>query len=158
MTSLPSGEVTLHEVMEWAQEQAQFLTPTQTHVLWYLCLNSWRKPGNKEAASPGQVLSGRAPLRKIQMGTGLSKRAVIYALDSLQSKGYIVRDHQPGHGRSEVLVLWEASDDEFRAEVRAGVRKVPESFQKPTRTATPGKKETALAIILPFPSVHDVQQ
>lgn len=131
---LPLGEVSPHDVMEWAQEQAQFLTPTQTLVLWYLCINAWHTATNNEGRSPGDVLSGRTSLRKIQMRTGLSQRAVRYALDGLQDKGYVIAEHQPGNGRSAISIFWHEGADEVRKEVRAGVRDFPEAMKRKVNT------------------------
>jgi DNA-binding MarR family transcriptional regulator len=135
---LPTGEVQKYEVLEWAQEQAQFLTPTQTLVLWYLCINAWNSPSNREGAPAGQVLSGRTALRKIRMRTGLSDRAVRDALHHLQDAGYIWRESKHGNGQSKIVVFWIESADEMRAEVRAGVREIPEGMRrKPKKRATP---------------------
>lgn len=124
-------EVHLYEVMAWAQTQAQYLSaPSHTIVLWYLCANAWCTPDNKEGAAPGDVLSARTSLRKIQMGTGLSARAVRYALDALQDAGYIVAKHRPGNGQSEIAVLWFEEADEIRAEMRAGVRSLPDTWKR----------------------------
>lgn len=134
--SLPLGEVTQHEVLEWAQEQAQYLSPTQSHVLLYLCINAWHTASNHEGRSPGDVLSGRTALSKIQMRTGLSQRAVRYALDDLQDAGYIVASHRPGNGKSSIGILWHAGADEMRAEVRAGVRDIPDAMKRVVKTRT----------------------
>ena len=138
---LPPGEVDLHEVMEWAQEQAQFLSPTQTLVLWYLCINAFRTSNNREGREPGDVLSGRTSLRKIQMRTGLSQRAVRYALDGLQDLGYIWAEHKPGNGQSRIMVFWSEHSDEIRAEMRAGVRDLPEALKRPVKKQTPRRVE-----------------
>lgn len=134
--SLPLGEVTQHEVLEWAQEQAQYLSPTQAHVLLYLCINAWHTASNHEGRSPGDVLSGRTALSKIQMRTGLSEKTVRRALDALQDAGYIVANHQPGNGKSKIGILWHAGADEMRAEVRAGVRTIPEAMKRTIVTRT----------------------
>ncbi len=128
--SLPLGEVTTHAVLEWAQEQAQYLSPTQTHVLWYLCMNAWYTTSNRERATPGDVLSGCTSLRRIQMKTGLGKTAVRAALDGLQDAGYIWADHKPGNGSSRISIFWNEGADEVRAEVRAGVRDFPEGMKR----------------------------
>ena len=129
MGGLPfEEEVYLSEVVEWAQEQTQFLTPTQAHVLLYLCCNAWTSD-NPEGPI-GQVLSGRTALRKIQMGTGLSQRTVRYALDALQDNGYIWCKHAPGNGKSQIVIFWSEAADERRAEFRAGVRPLPEGFKR----------------------------
>lgn len=127
-------EVKPHEVMEWAQEQAKFLSPTQTYVLWYLCLNAWRTPNNPEEAHVGQVLSGRTALSKIQMRTGLSDKAVRDALNALQDKGYILRQSKAGWGQSRIYVFWGGGADERRAEFRRGVRDLPEAMKRKVKT------------------------
>lgn len=131
-TYLSDGEVTQHEVMAWAQEQAKFLSPTQTLVLWYLCINAWHTPTNPEGAHAGQVLSGRTVLRKIQLNTGLSDKAVRDALNALQDEGYVWRKSLPGNGQSQIAVFWSAGADERREEFRAGVRDLPEGFKRTT--------------------------
>jgi DNA-binding MarR family transcriptional regulator len=131
---LPLGEVSQHEVLEWAQEQAQYLSPTQSHVLLYLCINAWHTTSNHEGRSPGDVLSGRTALSKIQMRTGLGKTAVKDALDALQDAGYIVANHRPGNGKSWISVYWSESADDIRAEVRAGVRALPEVLRREIKT------------------------
>lgn len=153
MTSLPDGEVHLDEVMAWAQEQSQYMmSPSQTLVLWYLCINAFRHETNYEDRYPGDVLSGRVSLSKIQMGTGLSQRAVRYALDDLQDWGYICAVHKPGNGKSRITVYWTSDADEMRAEVRAGVRTIPVGFKRETQS--PGPRPLAvLATVIPFPKV-----
>lgn len=131
--SLPTGEVQQYEVLEWAQEQAQYLTPTQTLVLWYLCINAWHTPNNSEGAQEGMVLSGRTPLRKIQMRTGLGERTVRDALNALQDNGYIWRESKPGNGQSRICVFWHEGADERRAEFRAGVRDLPEAMKRKSK-------------------------
>ena len=140
--NLPDGEVSLYEVMEWAQEQAQFLTPTQSLVLWYLCVNAWRKEHNREGREPGEVMSGKASIRRIQMGTGLSERSVRYALDALQDNGYIYCEHRNGRRFSGIVVFWSGGADDRRAEFRAGVRDLPEAMKRTTR---PVKKKGKVA-------------
>lgn len=149
---LPTGEVGLHEVMEWAQDQAQFLTPTQTLVLWYLTINAFRTDNNREGREPGDVMSGRTALRKIQMRTGLSQRAVRYALDDLQDLGYIYADHRPGNGRSRVAVFWSEGADERRAEARAGVRALPEGLKRTQKSREPHLKVVTEATVTPIRS------
>lgn len=131
MTSLPrGGEVRQHRVLAWALEQAQYLTPTQHHVLLYLCINAWHTADNNEAAPVGMVLTGRTALRKIQMGTGLSQRAVRNALDGLQDAGYILCAHKPGNGQSHIGILWWEEFDEIREEFRAGARDLPKDWRR----------------------------
>lgn len=132
MTSLPRGgeDVKQDRVLAWALEQAQYLTPTQHHVLLYLCISAWHKADNPENEPMGMVLSGLTALRKIQMGTGLSQRAVRNALDGLQDAGYILCKHRPGNGRSDIAVLWWEDFDEIREEFRAGVRDLPKEWQR----------------------------
>jgi hypothetical protein len=135
-THLPGDneEVYQYDVMRWAQEQAKFLTPPQTLVLWCLCLNAWYKPDNTENAPVGQVLAGCTPLSKIRMKTGLSDRAVRDALNALQDNGYIYRESKAGWGKSTILVFWSEGADEIREEFRAGVRDLPESIKRKPRT------------------------
>lgn len=127
---LPQGGVTLNEVMEWAQEQSQFLTPTQTLVLWYLCINAFRTDENPEGALAGYVFSGRVPQAKICLRTGLSRHAVRDALIDLQDTGYIIYQSKRGRGESECVVFWSETADEMRAEVRAGIREIPEGMKR----------------------------
>lgn len=152
-----NGEVRLDEVMAWAQEQAQFLSPTQHHVLLYLCINAWRTPHNPEQQQTGGVLSGRTRLRKIRMGTGLSERAIRNALDGLQDAGYILAKHQPGNGASEIHVFWFEGADAFREEFRAGVRDLPKMLQRPKKT---NERNVAPAEgnVVQFPLRHEVPQ
>jgi DNA-binding transcriptional ArsR family regulator len=158
MTSLPEGEVSPREVLEWAQEQAKFLTPTQTHVLWYLCINAFRKPDNPEDAPVGQVLRGRTPMRKIRLNTGLSERAIRDALNALQNAGYIYREFRSGNGTSEILVLWTEDMDDVRTEIRAGVRDLPERFKRASRERSPRIVESSDAVIVQFPLRHEVPE
>ena len=140
MTSLPDGEVDLYEVMEWAQEQAQFLAPSSTLVLWYLCINAFRTHTNREGRQPGEVMSGRTPMSKIQMRTGLSESSVRRALRDLQDAGYIIAEHKPGNGQSHVTVFWAEVYDDMRAEFRAGVRALPGAFKRAVREPKEGPK------------------
>jgi DNA-binding MarR family transcriptional regulator len=133
MTSLPSGEVRQYDVLEWAQEQAKYLTPTQHHVLLYLCINAWHTPDNNENAPAGMVLSGRTAMSKIQMRTGLSERTVRDALNALQDNGYILRKSKPGNGQSVIGVLWQEDHDDIRAEIWAGVRDLPKEWKRDVR-------------------------
>lgn len=155
---LPFGEVQQHDVLEWAQDQAQYLTPTQHHVLLYLCINAWHTPDNKENAPVGVVLSGRTSLRKIQMKTGLSERAVRNNLNALQDAGYILRDSLPGHGQSVIGVLWREEYDEIRAEIRAGTRDLPKEWRravKPSKERIVGSSD---GNIVQFPLRHEVPE
>lgn len=147
---LPTGEVQQHELLEWALGQAKFLTPTQAHVLLYLCINAWHTDTNPEGSPAGQVLRGRTALRKIQLFTGLSERTIRDALNALQDEGYVWRDSKPGNGQSRIVVFWSEGSDDRREEYRAGVRDLPEAFK---RTGPEPKQElTAVtdAVILPF--------
>lgn len=159
-THLPAGdeEVDPFEVMRWAQEQAQFLSPPQTLVLWYLCLNAWHKPDNPENEHVGTVLSGRTPLSKIRMRTGLSDRGVRDALNALQDKGYIFRESKPGWGQSRIEVFWSEGADEFRAELRAGVVDLPEAMKRKVKTRERGLTVVSDADIVEFPLRRETPQ
>lgn len=150
------GEVTSHEVWEWAQEQAKHLSPTQTLVLWYLCLNAWRKPNHPEGSLPGQVLSGRVSISRIRVRTGLSERAIRNALRELRYAGYIIYDLKPGNGASEITVVWNEGADARREEYRAGVRDLPEYFQRPKKKPSKSNTGDLEHNILPFPLRHEV--
>ena len=133
--SLPTGEVGLHEVLEWAEEQAQFLrSPATRLVLIYLCHHAWRTNTNPEGRSIGDVLSRYASVARIQRGTGLSDKTVRAALQELQSEGYIIANLKHGNGKSEIGVFWEEEHDDFRADFRAGIKPLPKPFRAPEPT------------------------
>jgi hypothetical protein len=129
---LPTGEVGLHEVLEWAEEQALFLrSPATRLVLIYLCHHAWRTDTNPESRSVGDVLSAYASVARIQRHTGLSDKTVRAALQELQAEGYIIANLKHGNGRSEIGVFWEEDHDEFRADWRAGIKPLPKPFRAP---------------------------
>jgi hypothetical protein len=135
---LPTGEVGLHEVLEWAEEQAPFLrSPATRLVLIYLCTHTWRVPENPEKRNVGDVLSRYASVARIQRGTGLSDKTVRGALRELQSEGYIIANLKHGNGKSEIGVFWEEGHDEFRADYRAGIKPLPKPFRRGSRTPQP---------------------
>jgi DNA-binding MarR family transcriptional regulator len=155
---LPDGDVALRDVLEWVQEQAQFLTPTQHHVLFYLASNAFVTNANPENRKPGDVYSGRCALSKIAHRTGLSQRAVRYALDALQEAGYVVAELQPGHGKSKITVFWMEAADEMRAEFRSGSKPLPKGFQKVVKAP---KKQAHLASVVDIRSgkrCHNMRQ
>lgn len=133
MPGLPSGEVASYEVSEWVQEQAQFLSPTQTFVLWYLAANAWHTPDNPEGRLVGDVLSGRCLLSSIKHRTGLSEKAIRNALKDLQRQGYIIAQLRPGNGQSRITVFWEGKFDQIRAEFRSGAKPLPKHFDLPVK-------------------------
>lgn len=151
--SLPTGEVGLHEVLEWAEEQAQFLrSPSTRLVLIYLCHHAWRTEDNAEGRNVGDVLSRYASIARIQRGTGLSDRTVRTALRELQEEGYVIANLKHGNGRSEIGVFWEANHDEFREDYRAGIKPLP----KPFRTSqTEVQKPATLASVTDIHSGKD---
>jgi DNA-binding transcriptional ArsR family regulator len=149
---IPSeGEVTPHEVNEWVQEQAQYLSCTRLLVLWYLAANAFRTESNPESEPIGRVMSGRTAMSKIQYRTGLGERTVRDALRDLQAAGYIIAEHKSGNGRSLVHVFWGDIYDNMRAEFRAGIRALPKNFRR-TEPAKPkrGLEVAPDADILPF--------
>ena len=146
---LPPGEVALHEVMAWAQEQTPFLPhASQRFVLWYLCVNAFRYEDNPEGRHVGCVLSAYAPVARICAGTGLSERAVRGALRYLQDNGYVHAEHVPGNGKSSIAVYWTEGADERRADFRAGIRPLPKGFQRDVRTP---RKAHHLAVVTNLP-------
>ena len=151
---LPEGEVPLRDVMEWVQEQAQFLTPTQTHVLWYLCANAWRKPDNPEGQLTGGVMSGRTKISTICARTGLSRRTVREAMWDLQESAYIYCQYTRGRGTSAVNVFWTGAHDATRAEIRAGAKELPKALRRPAPEANEGNEEGEDAVVLKFPNVQ----
>lgn len=148
--SRSDGSVTLHDVMEWAQDQAQYLSPSQTLVLWYLCINAFRSSDNPEGRSAGDVMSGRVSMRKIQMRTGLGERTVRDALRDLQEMAYLRAEMVPGNGHSRISVFWEPGFDELRSEIRAGVRPLPKAFQRVAKGRPERVEKQEDAVVLEF--------
>jgi DNA-binding PadR family transcriptional regulator len=152
--ALPPGEVDLHDVMGWAQEQSVFLrSPSMRLVLWYLCVNAFRHVNNPENREPGDVLSAYATVARIQRGTGLSDKSVREALQELQDEGYIVADLKHGRGKSRITVFWTEQADERRADFRDGIRDLPKGFQRTPKSTAPTLELVSQdAKILPFRS------
>lgn len=150
--SIPSGDTNQWDVMAWALDQAQFLAPTQHHVLLYLCLSAFYKAENPEDAWVGKVLSKRSEQAEIQFHTGLSRRTIQRVLLELQEAGYIVYKsfNSPNKG-SEITIAWREEMDELRAQVRRGVRDFPVLFKVQ-------KKESPVADDRPLADVIDLSQ
>lgn len=137
MTSLSDGEVRQSDVMRWAQEQAEHLSPPSLHhVLLYLCLNAFYSYDNDENRSPGNVLRGRSRISTICRFTGLSRTTVKRALRGLQEAGYVIATGDGGDGPSSIAVVWWEAMDTVRAEVRAGGRELPRQFVRETTNNT----------------------
>jgi hypothetical protein len=129
--SLPTGDVGLHEVMGWAEEQSLHLrSPAQRLILWYLCLHAWRVEDNAEGREVGDVLSRYTTIARIQRHTGLSDKTVRAGLRELQEEGFIFADMAPGNGKSTISVFWNETADERRADYRAGIRPLPKGFKR----------------------------
>lgn len=150
MTHSPSGGWTTRDVNEWVMGQAQYLSPTQTLVLWYLAANAWLS--ECEEGKEGEVMSGRTPTTKIMMRTGLGERTVRDALRALQDEGYIIADMQRGNGKSTITVFWDPAMDVIREEYRAGVRSLPKYFQRQEKEPVAKLQTVTEATILKFPN------
>lgn len=137
------GEVSLHDVVGWVQEQQVFLAhPADALLLWYLSVNAFRSPNNPEHRHTGDVLSAYANLARMQRGTGRSRETVRRSLGSLQEQMYILADMKPGNGKSRVSVFWGESADARRADARDGIRPLPEGLKKQKKV-----KERHLSVV-----------
>lgn len=124
------GDVRQWDVLQWAQDQARFLTPTQTLLLWYLCLNAFYKEDNPEDARVGQVLMARDDYSSMQFYTGLGRRTAQRALESLRLAGYVYVEMYPSnHRANRIVVCWNEGFDSMRERARAGAKALPEAFQ-----------------------------
>lgn len=149
---LPSGDVAQWDVMQWALEQAQYLTPTQHHVLLYLCLNAFYQADNPEDAWVSRVLTKRAEQAEIQFYTGLSRRTIYRVLYELQESGYIVYDSSNSPNKpTNITVAWREEMDELRARVRAGTAEFPPAFRT-------HRREPAVPVVRPLATVTYLDQ
>lgn len=152
--SLPTGDVGLHEVMGWAEEQSIHLrSPAQRLILWYLCLHAWRVSDNAEGREVGDVLSRFTAIARIQRHTGLSDKTVRAGLQELQDEGYIYADMNPGNGKSTISIFWSEASDERRADHRDGIRPLPKAFQRtPKGGSVEAVEPVADAVVIPIGS------
>jgi hypothetical protein len=154
---LPTGEVSLNEVMGWAQEQTEHLrSPASRLVLWYLCINAFRHPDNPEGRDVGDVLSAYTPIARICAGTALGARTVRDALTELQEEGFILADMKRGRGQSRITVFWNEHSDQIRADYRRGIRDLPKGFKRVEQTPQVGLSPVSEATILQFPNRQDL--
>lgn len=145
---LPDGDVRQSDVLRWAQEQAVHLRPASLHhVLLYLCMNAFYTNKNAENMQPGNVLTGRTRLRTIQRYTGLSRRTVQRALDSLQDNGYVIISMDGGRESNGIYVAWTEAMDEVRTEWRAGLRNLPKAFGRDVHWGHPKTPENDATIL-----------
>lgn len=128
------GEVKQWQVLEWVQEQARYLEPTQHHLLMYLCINAFYTPNNPEGGWVGRVLMARSQQPEIQYRTGWSRRTITNSLEALEAQGYIT--YVPGRGNrpSEITVMWSETCDDIRDRVRAGTMPLPRQFRREKTT------------------------
>lgn len=145
--SLPKGEVKQWQVLEWALDQARYLTPTQHHLLLYLCVNAFYSPENPEGAWVGRVLSRRAEQTEIQYRTSLSRKTVYRALGDLQEHAYLIYKPGFGNGYTEITIAWTEQFDELRDQIRAGVKPLPDQFRRIKRTSKRSMEASADNVI-----------
>lgn len=147
------GDTTQWEVMAWALEQAQYMTPTQHHVLLYLSISSFYRSDNPENGEVGQVMRQSSYVSSISHGTGLKRDAIRQALVGLQVKGYLqreVRQDRGIHGQQPHLmyILWEKEADDHRKGMRDGTKKLPpELLAVPTKPSGPKDRAPVLTLV-----------
>jgi hypothetical protein len=75
-------------------------------VLMYLVRYTWRSVPNPDGAGIGQVMRGKAAVRKIAEATGLSRRGVQLALRRLEAAGWIYAEQmQYADGRDAMSLI-----------------------------------------------------
>lgn len=136
------SDTTTGEVSRWAWEQGVFMpAPSHQLVLVYLALNAFVRADNEEGADVGVVMESRSFWHAIQEATRLGRSTVDRALVDLQNMGYIVRRSREGRGGNLaplIQVAWSEDDDDFRRDLRAGKKHLPDSMtwqRRPTRSA-----------------------
>ena len=152
------AESTLREVTEWGWRQADYLTPTQHHVLLYLSQNAFLTEDNPEGAMRGQVYRARTSMAAIRRGTGLSERTVRDALRALQDQAYVLSEMSPGYGVSRIVVFWNEVADALREDFRAGVKPLPKVFRRPQRVAPETQLSDNQDNIVQFPYRQQLPQ
>lgn len=145
---IAEGDTTQWEVTEWVWEQAQYMKPTEHHVLLYLCAHAFYQSDNPEKGEVGQVLRKASYVESMVRGTGLHPNTIRRALVTLQRAAYIQRGERNdpnlyGQQPHVIYIIWEA--DDLREKLRMGTRVPPEEFLLiPTR---PPKKEPVRPVL-----------
>lgn len=151
IASIGDGDTNQWNVLEWAFQQAQYLTPTQHHVLLYLVCHAFYAADNPEGGEVGQVMRQASYVESMTAGTGLKRMAIRNALTALQTSGYVqreVRKDKAVYGQQPhmIYVLWEA--DELREGLRNGSRRLPkELLSIPTRPAAKTTPRPVLTLV-----------
>lgn len=124
-------------------------------VLLDLCIHAWRHEDNEERAPAGLVLRKHSSLAAIQRTTGLSKRAVQDALETLRRAGYVITRFRPGYGNSQIMVFWTEGADQMRADYRAGIKPLLKDFQKDEKEPRKPLEVVREGNIIQFPKVQE---
>lgn len=149
---LPSGEVDLHEVLAWAQEQSPFLRSASARLLLMdLCINAWRHDRNRQGAEPGEVVQSATSLHSIQRRTGMSDKTVRRAMAELQEEGFLIADLKQGFGKNRIVIFWTEGADERRTDYRAGIRPLPRGFKREVETPSVADSGPHEAVVINFP-------